>query len=462
MARDAHSIVTRAVAAALERSGVRPGALVLAAVSGGADSVAMLRGLHELAPRAGVRLAAAHFNHRLRGSESDSDEAFVRDLCARLEIPLEVEHAEALGADMPNLEEAAREARHDFLRRAARRLGASHVTLAHNSGDQAETVLMRLLRGAGVSGLGAMAASGPGSIVRPMLTLERATIENYLSAIGQLWIEDSTNASSAMLRNRVRSDLLPYLERKYAPGLSGRLVELAGEMRGVDAYLSREAEVEMKRIRHADGALDLVGFARLDPALQPVAMRLYLAASLGGLRRVSRGHIGALLRLVAFGPPNGTIALPRGWRAVREYSQLRLARGADAPVRRYSVPISIEGETIVPSAGYAFSAAVVPKDAAAMPANPMTALFDLWEITERTLFARNFSPGDRIAPMGMRGTRKVKDVFISHKLPRGERAKFPVVALGGEILWLPGLVRSCSALVTDWTEAVLRIEARRL
>jgi tRNA(Ile)-lysidine synthase len=462
MARDAHMIVTRAVAAALERSGVERNSLILAAVSGGADSVAMLRALHELAPRAGFRLAAAHLNHRLRGAESDRDETFVRDLCARLNVALETRRAGTLAAGMPNLEEAAREARHDFLRCSAGRAGASHIALAHNAGDQAETVLMRLLRGAGVAGLGAMAESGPGLIVHPMLTLERATVEEYLRAIGQPWIEDSTNASSAMLRNRVRRELLPYLEHKYAPGLSGRLVGLAAEMRALDAYLSRAAEVDLMRVRRADGALDLAGFASIDPALKPVVMRRYLAGALGGLRRVSRGHIDAVLRLVAAGPPNGAIALPRGWRALREYSRLRLERGAEAPVHRYSVPISPDGDTIVPAAGFRFSAAVVSSGVAAMPADPMTALFDLREVTGRTLVARNFSPGDRIAPLGMGGTRKVKDIFIEHKLPRAERAKFPVVAMEAEVLWLPGLVRSGAALVSDWTEAVLRIEARRL
>jgi tRNA(Ile)-lysidine synthase len=462
MARDAHTIVTRTVAAALERSGVERDSLILAAVSGGADSVAMLRALHELAPRAGFRLAAAHLNHRLRGAESDRDEAFVRDLCECIDVPLEVGHATTLAADMPNLEEAGREARHEYLGRAAARVGATHIALAHNAGDQAETVLMRLLRGAGVAGLGAMVESGPGLIVRPMLTLERATIVTYLRAIGQSFVEDSTNASPAMLRNRIRDELLPYLEREYSPGLSGRLAGLAAEMRTVDAYLSRSAEVELTRIRRTGGALDLAGFAAIAPALRPVVMRRYLAGALGGLRRVSRAHIDALLRMAAIGPPNGAIGLPGGWRALREYSRLRLERGPQEPAIRFSVTISPEGDTIVPAAGYGFRAAVIDRDAAAMPADPMTALFDFREMTGRTLVARNFSPGDRIAPLGMRGTRKVKDVFIEHKLPRTQRANFPVVSMDSEVIWLPGLARSGVALVSDWTEAVLRIEARRL
>jgi tRNA(Ile)-lysidine synthase len=462
MPRNPHTAVLRAVAAAVERAGVAPDALILAAVSGGADSVAMLRALHELVPRAGIRLAAGHLNHRLRGAESDRDEAFVRDLCRRWGVALEVEQAGALAAGMPNLEEAAREARHDFLRRTADRLGAAHIALAHNADDQAETVLMRLLRGAGVAGLGAMRENGPGRVVRPMLTIERSAIEQYLRAIGQPWIEDSTNASLAIARNRIRRELLPYIEREYAPGLSRRLVELAAEMNAVDEYLSRAAENELRRIRRGDGALDLAGFAAIDRALRPLVMRRYLAARLGGLRRVSRSHIDALVRLATDGPPGGSAALPRGWRAVREYSRLSIVQGSRAIAAPFSVPIALDGDTVVDAAGYRFVASVMARDEAAMPADRMAALFDLREVTGRTLVARNFKRGDRIVPLGMNGSRKVKDVFIDSKLPRGERAKFPIVAADGGILWLPGMVRSASALVTDWTEAVLRLEARRL
>jgi tRNA(Ile)-lysidine synthase len=233
-------------------------------------------------------------------------------------------------------------------------------------------------------------------------------------------------------------------------------------MRAVDAYLLRAAEAELVKIRRADGALDLAGFAPIDPALKPVVMRRFLADALGGLRRVSRVHIDALLGLAAAGPPNGRVALPYRWRAQREYSRLTVVRGTDAPLRRFRVPISLDGDTIIAPAGCRLSAEVIPRDTASPPADLMTALFDLREFTGRKLVARNFSPGDRIAPLGMHGTKKVKDIFIAHKLPRAERARFPVVAMDDQILWLPGLVRSGAALVTDWTEAVLRIEARRL
>lgn len=462
MPRDANRAVIRTVEAALERAQVAPDSLILAGVSGGADSVAMLLALVELAPRMRYRLAAAHLNHRIRASESDRDEEFVRDLCARLGVALEVGHAAGLSAGMPNLEEAAREARHDFLRSAAKRLGAAWIALAHTAGDQAETVLMRLVRGAGITGLAAMSESGPGGIVRPMLTLERGTIEQFLRASGQQWIEDSSNTSDAMLRNRVRRELLPYLEREYAPGLSRRLAGLAAEMRAVDEFLSRAAMRELSRVRRDDGAIDLAEFAGIDPALKPVVIRLFLAEQLGDLRRVGRVQIDATVRLATSGPPNGSIALPRGMHAVRDYARLRVATGGSEVARPFSVPIAFDGETDVPAAGRRFVASVIAREAAGMPADLMTALFDVRELMGRPLAARSFRPGDRITPLGMTNSRKVKEVFIDRKVPRAERAKFPIVATDGEVLWLPGLARSAAARVTDWTETVLRIEARQL
>src|SRR6266446_2367323 len=200
------------------------GESILIALSGGPDSVALLHVLRELAPRFGLRLAAAHLNHRLRGAESDRDETFVRDLCSTLGVELAVEQSSGLDLAAPNLEERAREARYAFLAGAGAQLGASHIATAHHADDQAETVMLRLLRGAGAAGLGAMAetmtlAPTGVTILRPMLRVGRHEILRYLDSIGARFVSDSSNAHQGFLRNRVRMDLLPKLERDYAPGL---------------------------------------------------------------------------------------------------------------------------------------------------------------------------------------------------------------------------------------------------
>jgi tRNA(Ile)-lysidine synthase len=229
MLRDPQIALLDAVADALVRAALRPHSMVLVGLSGGADSVAMLHALLELRKRFALRIAAAHLNHRIRASESDRDEEFVRAMCARLGVELVVERAAGLGLDAasPNLEERAREARREFLVRGAESLGADYVALAHQADDQAETVLMRMLRGSGATGLSAMPeqarVGAATTLIRPMLTLTRAQILSFLHSRKIPFVEDSSNSSTSILRNRLRLELIPMLEREYAPGLSRRL-----------------------------------------------------------------------------------------------------------------------------------------------------------------------------------------------------------------------------------------------
>src|SRR5271167_5023691 len=271
-----HSMVVDLTEAALLRANVRPGASILVGLSGGADSVALISALIETRERLGLKIAAAHLNHRIRGDESDRDEEFVRDMCARLGIELIVEQAEGLGA-VANLEERAREVRRDFLVRASQTIGAEFVALGHHRDDQAETVLMRLMRGAGAAGMAAMAEHGPGRLIRPMLSVSRADIRGYLDARATAFVEDSTNSSRDILRNRIRAELLPMLEREYAPGLSGRLVEVAGEMRSLDELVSALAARELDAMRVDGGALDVSAFAAMNRAVQAAAIRMFIA-----------------------------------------------------------------------------------------------------------------------------------------------------------------------------------------
>lgn len=459
MAVRAEQRLLRAVSDALARIAMRRGALVLVALSGGPDSVALLHAMLALRDRFGYRLAAAHLNHCIRAAESDRDEAFVRDLCARLVIDLTVERATGLLPGTANLEEKAREMRHRFLNATADRIGVDFIALAHHAGDQAETVMLRLLRGAGAAGLGAMDARGPGKIVRPMLDVTRAEVMSYLTATGASFVTDTSNQSRAILRNRIRVELLPMLEREYAPGLGARLVELAGEMRALDDFIMAAARHELASMVSGD-ALDISGLAALHPALQSAVLRQFLKERIGDLRRIGRVHIEALQRLCVEGPPNGTLNLPGRIRATREYAMLRLS-----PVCREHVPFMVRlnavGVTEIPEAGFAFDSVVVPAREAGQPRDKFDALFDA-DAAGGGLRVRNFRPGDRISPIGMRGHRKLKDVFIDAKLPKSKRLSFPVVELDGAIAWLPGIVRGRAGLVAESTRSVVRVHARAI
>jgi tRNA(Ile)-lysidine synthase len=445
------------VAAALGRARIRSGELILVGLSGGPDSVALLHVLLALRPRFGYRLAAAHFNHRIRGVESDRDESFARELCKQFGVELIVGHAERLGRGAGNLEERAREERLAFLRREGERLGAERVALGHHAGDQAETVLLRLIRGAGAAGLGAMAEVGPGPVFRPLLAVERAEILKYLEAIHARFVVDSSNASPAMLRNRVRAQLLPMLEREYGAGLGRRLAGLAAEMRSLDDLVTAMAEAELERAIDSDGTLDVARAASLHPAVAAAVVREFVRRRVGDLRRVGRAHIDAVVRLCLEGPPNGAIDLPGGWRAERNYATLAMRKGSRRIAPRFKAKLAAQGTTIV--GDFVFQASIVPPDDAPKrdPAR-LESRFDA-DCLASGLVARNFEPGDRIRPLGMRGTRKVKDVFIDRKVPRELRARLPIVTLDGAVLWIPGLIRARDALVTSETRRVLRLTA---
>ncbi|MDO8434823.1 MAG: tRNA lysidine(34) synthetase TilS [Candidatus Binatus sp.] len=449
----------QAIATALKRIPIKHGAKIVIGVSGGADSTALLHAMIELRGQFGGQIAAAHLNHRLRGAESDRDENFVREMCAGIGVELIVERAAGLDAGSSNLEERAREARHNFLNRAADALGAEHIALAHHSGDQAETVLMRLIRGAGASGLGAMSERGPGRLIRPMLALSRADIIGYLRELDLAYIEDATNSSPIFLRNRIRNELIPLLEGEYAIGVGKRLVELAAEMRSLDELVTAIASREIDSMRAGRDALDIAHFGGLHRAVQAAVIRNFIGEQVGDLRRFGRVHIDAIMRLAIEGGPSDSIDLPNRWRACREYNLLRLTDTKPKSSLDYSVALCFEGATIVDAAGFVFQASTMSVTDARLPASPSIAMFDAGAIGESGLMVRNFSPGDRIRPLGMTGVKKVKNVFIDRKMPRTRRSSYPIITMRGEPVWIPGLMRGTQAPIDITTETVLRIES---
>ena len=460
--------VERTIAGVLARHPADGGGSILIALSGGADSVALTHALCRIrADRDSPRytLTAAHLNHRLRGAESDRDERFVRELCRRLEIELIAEQV-ATPIVSSNIEERARDLRYQFLNRTADRVGASLIALAHHGDDQAETVILRLLRGSGAAGLAAMDVFGPGRIVRPMLALRRADILSYLDTIGAACVSDSSNLSSAFLRNRVRHQLLPMLERDYAPRLSHRLPGLAREMRMLDDYLAGEGRRELGRRTSAPGRIDLDGFGELHPALAAAVIREWIRERRGSLRRVDRAEIDRIGRFCATGAPGSVMGLGGGMRLRCEYGSVVCEPAPTGRLPAFAIELALEGVTEAAAAGFAFIARPLPAGDPALdgvPARrstrPLEALFDAGQI-EGGLVVRGFRNGDRIGPLGMTGTRKVHDVFVDRKLVRERRATWPIIECRGEIIWIPGMVRSRVALVTGTTQTVLQLRAK--
>jgi tRNA(Ile)-lysidine synthase len=428
---------------------------------------------------AAARLVVAHLHHGLRDA-ADADAEFVRrqaeERGCRFVLGREDVGAIALAEGL-STEAAARKARYAFLTRCATDAGAPVIALGHNADDQAETVLLRLLRGAGVRGVGGMhpvRPAGPGApgvrIVRPLLEVTRAEIEKFVRGEGVPFRTDETNADRRFTRNRLRLEIIPGLRR----GIQPRLAEVVGRF----ARLAREASdhLEAEAARAVGDVGDVTpgerfAFPReaweaLAPALRGPALRLAFESASG--RSLTNAHVEAV-RAVAASPEGGEAGLPGGWRAVASAGGITLVPPGDEgpePVAPWSVDLAVPGSAELPD-GRVLTATVRPLGAGERPpreADPSlaTELADYDALARPArLVVRSRRAGDEFRPLGAGGSRTVKRFLIDIKLPRAERERVPVVATpAGRIVWLAPIRLDERARVTAATREVLELALR--
>jgi tRNA(Ile)-lysidine synthase len=289
----------------------RPGDRVGVAVSGGADSVALLALLRESRDRLGIVLSVVHYNHRLRGNESDADAKFVQELAGSLEVPFLTASAETLHE--ANVEALARQDRYGFFEQLVREGRVGKVATAHTADDQAETVLARLLRGGGPAGLAGILPVVRSWIVRPLLETRRAELRTWAVTRGLVWREDSSNQERRFLRNRIRHELIPQLERDYNPGIVNVLNHTAAVVRAEEAHWQREIEdLSARMIRETPEGPKLMvqDFVQLDEAQQRRLIRAAVALVKGDLRRLAFDHVENVRRLTLPGRGPGVVEIP--------------------------------------------------------------------------------------------------------------------------------------------------------
>lgn len=416
-----------------------PGDHVLVAVSGGADSVALLHCLHRLSPGMQWRLAVAHFNHGIRGADADRDEEFVARLAAQLGLLFVCERAHLAGpatAGRANLEQAARTARYAYLRRAARSLGAGKIAVGHSLDDQAETVLSRLLRGSGVEGLSGIRPVLDGMIVRPLIECRRSQILAYLHHRRLSFCEDVSNRDLGFERNRIRHELIPYLEKNFQRRVAHVLARQADLARETAEYLAAQAGKAYETLRRpADRGISLraAGLLELPPIVRKLVVRRALSEIRGSLRGVSMSHVRSVLALCRPGESGACIRLPGNAVAIREFEDLTImeAPAYAAPSYRYELPLP--GRCEVPEAGMIFTAEF---DDAAEQGSAADRAVLRSDALPASLVIRPWLPGDRY---GGPGHRKLKKVFSQERIPLRRRARLPVVAAGEAVVWVPGL-----------------------
>ena len=450
---------------------------MVAAVSGGSDSVALAFLLRDLAARGELVLAGiAHLNHHVRAEEADGDAAFCRALAARLGVPAIVSDAN-VPADARehgvSIEVAGRHARQKFFRDAMAAVKADRVAVAHTRDDQAETVLLRLTRGAGASGLGAMAPSRD-HIIRPLLDTPRHELRAYLQAGNETWREDSTNIDRSIPRNRVRHDVMPHLRSINAQADSA-LARAAELLRSDDEFLVRLANAAFLR---SVEIIDELGtatvaaaeFAKL-PA--PLARRVarYVLETVNPSRTYGLEEVDELCRAVTSGTGASLAALSVerfGADAVLVKREMRGVHDVhDAPrsVDPIELRLDIPGTVEAPRGAWTISARGPipspgePKNEPA--ASPSEVMVDASGVGAH-LLVRYRRPGDRLHPLGAPGRKKVQDVLVDRKVPRDDRDTVPIVTTEkGEIVWVAGQVLADPFRVTSLTKSVVVLTLRR-
>jgi tRNA(Ile)-lysidine synthase len=456
---------------------LKPGDRVGIALSGGADSVALLCLLLDVRKELGLVLSVIHFNHKLRGAESDDDQEFVSGLAREHGLELYATAADvvkhAVEARM-SIEAAARELRYDYFGQLLNDKRLDKVATGHTLDDQAETVLMRLIRGTGMRGLRAIQPrirldDEAGEVVRPLLCLRRSELLAYLNSLGQSWREDSTNQEAKFTRNRVRQLLLPLLEREFNPSITQNLAELAEIARAEEDYWESEVQGWMGTVVQwvpakrppSPAYVPLTQLTAPPPEdrdetsenerMDAVVDRNWLLAEPLALQRravksiadyagipLEYKHVDEILQFAASHDGSGNqLTLPRGWKLFREGASLefKAPEAEVAPEEDYEYPLSMPGEVKIAEINLMISTIVIP--AGSCQGYERDHLFDPAHFADK-LLVRNWRPGDRFWAAHTKSHKKIKELLQEKRIPQNERKLWPVVVSGDEIIWVRG------------------------
>jgi len=450
------------------------------AVSGGPDSVALLNALIEIAPEYGLELSVLHLNHGIRGEASDRDEAFVREEAKSKGLPFRgkrVSVPDIMKKRKGSLEEIAREERYRFFEEIIREDDLNKIAVGHNLDDQAETVIIKFLRGSGMEGLRGMLPVRDGIYIRPLINVARSEIDSFLEKEGIGFVRDGSNENLQFLRNRIRNELIPELRDKYNNALVDTLNRTATILRIEDDFIEQTVEeilVDWGIPRDENEVrIEIKKLATLHKALRQRIIKELLEDKATSRKGIGYRHVRAVMDLVEGDNVSGLLSLPCHILIAREYDTISISRkeglqhssGLKDEERRvsegkgvgeYSYRVHIPGGITVPDTGMSFRFDFVGSDE--IDVRSEHAVFIDYNKIVPPLYIRNLREGDRIQPFGMEGRRKLSDIFIDKKIPKGKRKDIPFIADGESVLWVPNITLSQRVKITDMTEKVVKVE----
>ncbi len=446
-----------------------PGDSVLVAVSGGPDSVALAHLLDTIAGEYSLQLAVAHLNHRLRGRQSDRDAEFVAALAENFDWPFYLEKKDVRGFQRRrhlSPEEAARQVRYEFYDAVASKEGFNKIALGHHADDNAELVLMNLLRGSGPLGLSGIAPVRDNRIVRPLIGLKRSQILDYISEKKIAFVTDSSNMDPAFRRNKIRHHLIPELKNSYNPAIIDSLNRLGEIMQAEDQWIDDVIAPVFSDcvLNRAPDRISLAipGVSGMDPAAGRRIIRKAIFSVKKDLRRITLLHVDAVLELARKGQAWGSLDLPDGVRVIKDALELTIIKGgpaALADIIDYRYTIVGEGTALIKEADLAIKLEEIGIDEVPdfKESGKSRAFFDR-DCLRFPLVVRNFRPGDRFSPLGVDGTQKLKKYFSNNKIPVGQRKKCPLLLSENKIIWVAGHRIDNSVKLHPRTRRVLMAE----
>lgn len=428
----------------VEKALVAPGDAVVIACSGGPDSLALLDILYQLKDELGVRLVVAHVNHMFR-PEAAQEAVFVDKMARTLNLPsytIAIDVPEYIEKTGLSKQEAARMVRYQYLNEIAEKYAGAKIATGHHRDDQAETVLLHLLRGAGASGLQGMEAAS-GNIIRPLLPVTRNEIEAYCKERQLRPCYDSSNSNTDYLRNRVRLKLIPYLAEQYNPAIVDslcRMAELIGDEHAVISSIAVKAVQDVVKWVNDSASINCSLFSQHPVAVRREIIRQVLEKKQKHLKGITFFHVEKLIDMALQGTTGSILHLPGGLAAKKGYAVLTILDNKQARPETTAIPspgveITIPGMTAVPELQLIITAEVSTTPLPVSGSNQ--AIFALDELS-LPLMVRTRQDGDRFRPKGMKGSKKLKEFFIDLKVPREVRDAIPVICDSREIIWIAG------------------------
>jgi tRNA(Ile)-lysidine synthase len=453
------SFVDNVLAAIEKNNMIKSGDTVIVGVSGGADSLCLLHVLNALKGELNIKLFAAHLNHQFRGIEADKDAEFVEQTCIAWDIPYVIRtfdvsaYAKEQGLSS---EEAGREIRYKLFDEVKESVNGHKIAVAQNSNDNVETILMRLIRGTGLEGLKGIDAVRD-QIIRPLLDQDRQSIEEYCRQNGLEPRIDKTNLEPIYLRNKIRLELIPYLKQRYNPSINDAIIRLGQVVREENNYLEQQTQELLDRlgdIKEHSIAVKTESLKQLHPAMQKRLLRKAIESIVGSLNGYEYKHFQGIIEL--FDKSTGAaIELPKDLKAYISYENLIISKKIENTDKKCYYKLKYNYDNFIDEINEMLRVKLInSKELPSIPKSIDTVYIDADKI-KHELVLRNREEGDVFSPIGMKGSKKLKDYFIDKKIPREKRDQVLLLADGNEIVWILGSIISEKYKIASNTQNVI-------